>query len=130
MYSFISSDYIDFWFVLLSLFCELHIIEWQDIFYRDFEWIEKLESPFCLKQPILKVKTIIMNKNNKAVGKRIKLMFIGLMLVGSFTASAQIVLPGDGEVIDNDAPIDGFLSIGLIAGAVIGLRKRYKGLKD
>ena len=71
-----------------------------------------------------------MNKNNKAVGKRIKLMFIGLMLVGSFTASAQIVLPGDGEVIDNDAPIDGFLSIGLIAGAVIGLRKRYKGLKD
>lgn len=72
-----------------------------------------------------------MNKNSKAIGKKIKLMLIALLLVGSFTASAQISLPGDGEVIDNpDAPIDGFLSIGLIAGAAIGLRKRFKGLKE
>ncbi len=70
-----------------------------------------------------------MKKDNKTVSKRIKLMFIGLLLVGSFTASAQIGLPGDGDGTVQDAPdtpIDGFLSIGLIAGACIGLRNRLK----
>ncbi|QAA81339.1 hypothetical protein EI546_06185 [Aequorivita sp. H23M31] len=69
-----------------------------------------------------------MKKDNKTVSKKIKLMLIGLLLVGSFTASAQITLPGGGTVEDAPppAPIDGFLSIGLIAGACIGLRNRLK----
>jgi len=70
-----------------------------------------------------------MKKENKTISKRMKLMFIGLLLVGSFTASAQITLPGGSGTVE-DAPIDGFLSIGLIAGACIGLRKRFKGLKE
>lgn len=71
-----------------------------------------------------------MKKENKTISKRMKLMFIGLLLVGSFTASAQITLPGGGDGTVKDAPIDGFLSIGLIAGACIGLRKHFKGLKE
>lgn len=67
-----------------------------------------------------------MKKENKGISKRIKMMFIGLLLVGSFAATAQITLPGGDDNIE-DAPIDGFLSIGLIAGACIGLRKHLKG---
>ncbi len=71
-----------------------------------------------------------MKKNNTAVSRKFKLMFIGLLLIGSFTANAQITLPGGGTVQDApDAPIDGFLTIGLIAGACIGLRKHLKGEK-
>lgn len=70
-----------------------------------------------------------MKKTNTAISKKVKFMFIGLMLIGSMTASAQITLPGGSDTVD-DVPIDGFLSIGLIAGACIGLRKRIKGLKD
>lgn len=61
--------------------------------------------------------------------KRIKVLFTGLLLMGSLTASAQLTLPGNSNTVE-DAPIDGFLSIGLIAGACIGLRKRFKGLKE
>jgi len=57
-------------------------------------------------------------------------MFIGLLLIGSFTANAQITLPGGGTVEDApDSPIDGFLTVSLIAGACIGLRKHLKGNK-
>lgn len=61
--------------------------------------------------------------------KKIKLLFTGLLLLGSLTASAQITLPGGSGTVQ-DAPIDGFLSIGLIAGACIGLRKHLKGAKE
>lgn len=71
-----------------------------------------------------------MKKENKTISKKIKLMFVGLLLVGSFTASAQIDLPNGNSGTVQDAPIDGFLTLGLIAGACIGLRKRIKGLKE
>lgn len=70
-----------------------------------------------------------MKKENKTISKKMKLMFVGLLLVGSFTASAQLTLPGGSDTVE-DAPIDGFLTLGLIAGACIGLRKRIKGLKE
>ena len=76
----------------------------------------------------MNTKSNSMNKNRN-VGKKVKLLFTGLLLVGSLSANAQIVLPGGDSNIP-DAPIDGFLTIGLIAGACIGLRKRIKGLKE
>ena len=63
------------------------------------------------------------------INKKIKLIFIGLFLIGGITANAQITLPGGGDPDVVDAPIDGFISIGLIAGACIGLGKRIKGMK-
>ena len=63
------------------------------------------------------------------INKKIKLIFIGLFLIGGITANAQITLPGGGDPDVVDAPIDGFISLGLIAGACIGLRKRIKGMK-
>ena len=78
----------------------------------------------------MKTKINIMKNDNRTKGKRILLFFTGLMLVGSLNANAQITLPGGGDPNIPDAPIDGFLSIGLIAGACIGLRKRIKGLKE
>lgn len=57
-------------------------------------------------------------------------LFTALLLVGSFTANAQLDLPGGGGSNIPDAPIDGFLSIGLIVGACIGLGKRIKGLRN
>jgi hypothetical protein len=68
-------------------------------------------------------------KNNKVFTTKIKVLFTGLLLLGSLTASAQIGLPG-GDPNIPDAPIDGFLTIGLIAGACLGLRKQIKGLKE
>jgi len=68
-------------------------------------------------------------KSNKVPSAKIKVLFTALLLLGSLTASAQIGLP-DGDPNIPDAPIDGFLSIGLIAGACLGLRKRIKGLKE
>ncbi len=70
-----------------------------------------------------------MKNRNRTISKKVKLLFIGLLLVGGMTANAQITLPG-GDANIPDAPIDGFLTLGLIAGACIGLRKRIKGLKD
>ena len=68
-------------------------------------------------------------KNNKKIsGKGIKLVVTGLFLVAGLSANAQITLPGGDSNIP-DAPIDGFLSIGLIAGACIGLRKKIRGIK-
>jgi len=78
----------------------------------------------------MKTKINIMKSDNRTKGKRILLVFTGLMLLGSLSADAQITLPGGGDPNIPDAPIDGFLSIGLIAGACIGLRKRIKGLKE
>lgn len=68
-------------------------------------------------------------KNNKIFTTKIKVLFTGLLLLGSLTASAQIGLPG-GDPNIPDAPIDGFLTVGLIAGACLGLRKQFKGLKE
>lgn len=76
----------------------------------------------------MKTKSNSMSENRN-LGKKVKLLFTGLLLVGSLSANAQIGLPGGNSNIP-DAPIDGFLSIGLIAGACIGLRKRIKGLKE
>lgn len=73
-----------------------------------------------------------MNTNNKT-NRKVKLTCIALLFMGSLTASAQIDLPGngDGQVIDAPAaPIDGFLSVALLAGAAIGLRKHLKGSKQ
>lgn len=68
-------------------------------------------------------------KNNKLFsGKGIKVILTGLLLVAGLSANAQITLPG-GDSNVPDAPIDGFLSIGLIAGACIGLRKKIRGIK-
>lgn len=73
-----------------------------------------------------------MRKNYTTLGKKTILILTVLLLVGGFTAVAQmggIGLPGGDDNI-SDAPIDGFLSIGLIIGAAIGLRKKFKGLKN
>ena len=70
-----------------------------------------------------------MKKENRSFGGNAKLLLTALLLVGSLTANAQIGLPGGDNDIP-DAPIDGFVAIGLIAGACLGLRKRIKGLKD
>ena len=78
----------------------------------------------------MKTKSDIMKTDNRTKGKRTKFFILGLLLVGSLTANAQITLPGGGDPNIPDAPIDGFLSIGLIAGACIGLRRRIKGLKE
>ena len=63
------------------------------------------------------------------LGGQAKVLLTALLLVGSLTANAQITLPGGDDNVP-DAPIDGFVAIGLIAGACLGLRKRIKGLKD
>ena len=71
-----------------------------------------------------------MKTNNRTTGRKAKLLITALLLVGGLTANAQIDLPNGGDSDISDAPIDGFLTIGLIAGACIGLRKRIKGLKE
>jgi len=75
----------------------------------------------------MKTKPNIMNSDTRTIRKKITLIFTGLLLLGSLTANAQITLPGGGDSNIPDAPIDGFISIGLIAGACIGLRKRFQG---
>lgn len=55
------------------------------------------------------------------------LLFIFLFISASYTASAQITLPGD--VDDEPAmPIDGMLGLGVAAGLYYGVRK-VRGLK-
>ncbi len=78
----------------------------------------------------MKTKSDTMKIENRTTGKKVKLLLTALFLAGSLTANAQLDLPGGGGANIPDAPIDGFLAIGLIAGACIGLRKRIKGLKD
>ena len=63
------------------------------------------------------------------INKKIKLICVGLFLFCGMNANAQLDLPGGGDPNISDAPIDGFISIGLIAGACIGLRKRFQGMK-
>ncbi len=77
----------------------------------------------------MKTKSNKMKKENRTINRKAQLLFLGILLVGSLTANAQITLPG-GDANIPDAPIDGFLSIGLIAGACIGLRKYIKGIKE
>ena len=69
-----------------------------------------------------------MKTDNRTISKKTKLVVMALLLVGSFAANAQITLPGGGDPNIPDAPIDGFLTFGLIAGACIGLRRRIKGI--
>lgn len=76
-----------------------------------------------------------MKKNYKTFSKKTALIFSALLLVGSLAANAQMETNGgiglpNGDPNIPDAPIDGFLSIGLIAGAAIGLRKKIIGLKS
>lgn len=86
-----------------------------------------------------------------SVTSNLKLLFAATFLVGSLTVNAQINyetnesgeyetnsgigigLPGGEDDIDDEtppAPIDGFLTIGLIAGAAIGFRKHLKKSKE
>lgn len=60
--------------------------------------------------------------------KKIKLIVVGLFLIVGMTAHAQITLPG-GDSNVPDAPINGLVSIGLIVGACLGIKKRIKGIK-
>lgn len=78
----------------------------------------------------MKTQSDTMKVENRNTDKKVKLLFTAILLVGSLTANAQLTLPNHGAANVPDAPIDGFLAIGLIAGACIGLRKRIKGLKD
>lgn len=73
-----------------------------------------------------------MKRNFKKLNKKTALIFTALLLMGSLAATAQITLPGESDNVEDvpDAPIDGFLTVGLIAGAAIGLRKKIKGLKN
>jgi len=80
-----------------------------------------------------------------SVTSNLKLLFAATFLVGSLSVNAQIYyetnesgeyetnsgigLPGGVDDID-DVPIDGFLTIGLIAGAAIGFRKHLKKSKE
>lgn len=84
-----------------------------------------------------------------SVTSNLKLLFAATFLVGSLSVNAQIYyetnergeyetnsgigLPGGGDDVDDEtpqAPIDGFLTIGLIAGAAIGFRKHLKKSKE
>lgn len=84
-----------------------------------------------------------------SVTSNLKLLFAATFLVGSLSVNAQInyetnergeyetnggmTLPGGEDDIDDEtpqAPIDGFLTIGLIAGAAIGFRKHLKKSKE
>lgn len=78
----------------------------------------------------MKTKIKNMKTNNSTLNRKVMLLFTSLLLVSSLSANAQIGLPDGGEPNIPDAPIDGFLSIGLIIGACIGLRKRIVGLKE
>lgn len=73
-----------------------------------------------------------MKKNFNILSKKTALIFTVLLLMGSLAANAQITLPGGSDNVEDvpEAPIDGFLTLGLIAGAAIGLRKKIKGLKN
>lgn len=71
-----------------------------------------------------------LKKSNRSLTSKAKVLMVFLLFVGSYTASAQIGLPNGGDANIPDAPIDGFLTLSLIAGALIGLRKRVKDLKE
>lgn len=73
-----------------------------------------------------------MKKNFNYLSKRTALAFTALLLMGSLTATAQLTLPDNSDNVEDvaDAPIDGFLSLGLLAGVAFGLRKKIKGLKN
>ena len=44
----------------------------------------------------------------------------------STSASAQIIFANDVNDQAPAAPIDGFVTVGIVAGAFLGLRKRFK----
>ena len=71
-----------------------------------------------------------MNKVGKSFSKKFKMLFVAVLLMGGISANAQIALPNNAQNVTDsaeDTPIDGFLSVGLIAGAAIGLRKKFMG---
>lgn len=74
------------------------------------------------KKNIMKTKLKSTGKKNNWK-RRTRLLLTGLLLVGSMAAHSQIGLPGGSDNIP-DAPIDGFLVLGLIVGACLGLRNR------
>lgn len=53
-----------------------------------------------------------------------KILVVAGVLLISHTASAQITFPDDVNDEGPAAPIDGFIVIGLAAGAYLGFRKR------
>lgn len=63
------------------------------------------------------------------LGGQAKVLLTALLLMGSLMANAQINLPGGDDNV-SDAPIDGLVAVGLVAGACLGLRKRIKGMRD
>lgn len=77
----------------------------------------------------MKTKSTNSDIQKRNLGGKTKLLFAALLLMGSLAANAQIDLPGGDDNIP-DAPIDGFMAVGLIAGAYIGLRKQLKGKKE
>jgi len=74
-----------------------------------------------------------MKNSLKSIKKKSTLLITAFLLMGSFTASAQINFPSDdGNVNDvppRRFPIDGFIITGLVVGAAIGMRKHITGLK-
>jgi len=75
----------------------------------------------------------IIKNSLKSIKKKSTLLITALLLMGSFTANAQINFPNDdGNVNDvppRRFPIDGFIITGLVVGAAIGMRNRIKGIK-
>ncbi len=54
-----------------------------------------------------------------------RLLFLGAFIVlGTAQVSAQITFPDDVDDETPAAPIDGFIGVGLLAGAYFGLRKK------
>ena len=61
----------------------------------------------------------------KNIKKRTFLITIALTL-GTFVSQAQISFPDNVDDEAPAAPIDGFVTLGLAAGAYFGLRKKLK----
>lgn len=54
------------------------------------------------------------------------LLFILLMTTPIYAATSQITFPDDVDDQGPQAPIDGFVVVGIAAGAILGLRKNKK----
>ncbi len=68
-------------------------------------------------------------KINKLIQRTI---FIALLLVATsvMASTAQITFPDDVDDETPAAPIDGFIAIGIAAGAYFGIRKKISNTKE